>query len=341
MNKKKIIKIIFFIVITMLFIIFIGLTFNNKKENTIKNQIVNYKEQSNTKYLVYLKENNFFTNPFLEQGGIYITSLIDYLDIDFNYKINFSKNVSGSCKYYIKGIISATKQNSQTSYWNKEYILKEEEVITLNNLDYININSNIKINYDYYNDILLEFRKTFNLSLDGNLKIVLIIENNIEEKNIYQKESLVSLEIPLTKKTIEVPISINDINNSSYFEKETYKNNSYEIIYMIISSILLLLSSIGLIYIFRIIILDYRNNNIYERKLRKILKEYDSIIVTLSNDLDLANLKRIYVKSFNELIDAHSEVRQPINYIEKDNFSKFILINNDVYWCYILRKGKK
>ena len=48
--------------------------------------VVNYVENSSIDYKVYLKKNNYFDTPFLEKNKVYITSLIDYIDIDFSYK---------------------------------------------------------------------------------------------------------------------------------------------------------------------------------------------------------------------------------------------------------------
>ena len=50
------------------------------------------------------------------------------------------------------------------------------------------------------------------------------------------------------------------------------------------------------------------------------------------------NYKVIHVLSFNELIDAHSEVRMPINYFEEKPGCKsvFALINGDIAWVYTL-----
>ena len=72
--------------------------------------------------------------------------------------------------------------------------------------------------------------------------------------------------------------------------------------------------------------------------LRKILSSYDSIIVNVSNVPSLDDLKIIEVNSFNELIDAHSEVRMPINYCEEvENYkSVFVLVSNNIAWIYTL-----
>ena len=73
----------------------------------------------------------------------------------------------------------------------------------------------------------------------------------------------------------------------------------------------------------------------YHKEINKILSTYDSIIVNSDNIRDLSKYNVIKVNKFEELLDAHSEVRMPINYVEvKENYSIFVLINNDVAWIY-------
>jgi len=43
------------------------------------------KESSNLDYKVYLKENDFYDTPYLTKDMAYIASLIDTINIDFNY----------------------------------------------------------------------------------------------------------------------------------------------------------------------------------------------------------------------------------------------------------------
>ena len=50
------------------------------------------------------------------------------------------------------------------------------------------------------------------------------------------------------------------------------------------------------------------------------------------------DLKVIEVNTFSELIDAHSEVRMPINYYEEvtDYKSVFVLVSTNMAWVYTL-----
>ena len=81
MKNFKINKILQFLFIILfvfgVFLVFLG--FHN-----IKIIYFNYKENSDVKYKVFLKRNQFFETDYLEENQTYIASLIDYINVDFN-----------------------------------------------------------------------------------------------------------------------------------------------------------------------------------------------------------------------------------------------------------------
>ena len=68
---------------------------------------------------------------------------------------------------------------------------------------------------------------------------------------------------------------------------------------------------------------------------------YDSIIVNVKDKPNIEDYNVIEVESFEELIDAHSELRMPINFYEEENKSIFILLNENTAWTYTLEKQKR
>ena len=66
----------------------------------------------------------------------------------------------------------------------------------------------------------------------------------------------------------------------------------------------------------RLIIKIYKSRSNYDKTLRKILKEYDSIITNAENILDESDYKVLNLSSFDELRDAHDNLGSPIIYNE-------------------------
>ncbi len=337
---KKSLPIIFF-VLTCIFA-FIGCFLIKYSHNINKEVSVNYTEKSDVDYKVYLKENSFFETPYLEKNKTYIASLIDYILIDYNYTFNVDKNVKGTYSYYIKGTVSANKNNSKDTYWSKDYILSEKQTKNYNNTKEINIKSQSKINYQVYNDLLNDFKSQYGVSMDGVLNVSLVIENIIQTDVVdrqIKKDSNIELNIPLTTLTVEVPIATNDVDNKGVLISDTVKQEvTYYTIMKYLGYLSIVISALFLTYLLYTIYLISKCENKYNKTLKKILKTYDNIIVNTNTLPNLDSLDVISVTSFDELIDAHGEVRKPINYILQSDCSTFILINDGMAWRYDLKK---
>ncbi len=341
MKRKGNSRIIFLFIIICFFILS-GIYFIKYSQNVNKKTDVNYEETSNIDYKVYLKENSFFENEYLEKNRTYIASLIDYILIDYDYSFNVNQNVNGNYSYYIKGTLSANKNNSDDYYWSKDYILSEKVTKNYEDEKEINIKSQVKINYQTYNNLLNDFKSKYGVTMDGVLNVSLVIENNIDSDLIdhtISKDSNVELNIPLTSLTIEVPIEANELkNNGTLFSEVVKENVLYYTVFKYLGYVLISFSVITFFYLIYIIIIYSKRENKYYKTLKKILKTYDNIIVNTSEIPDLSDLNVISVTTFEELIDAHSEVRKPINYIALKNEAIFILINDGMAYRYDLIK---
>ena len=86
-----------------------------------KKQTLKYQENNDIDYNVYLKKNDFFETDHLEKNKTYITSLIDHINVDYKYNIQFDYPVEGEYKYYIYAVVESKKSNSEDKYWSKEY----------------------------------------------------------------------------------------------------------------------------------------------------------------------------------------------------------------------------
>lgn len=339
-GKKKVIIFVIILIISII-IFFFGMSLVKKGFNNYITESVVYEEKSDIDYRVFLKENNFFETPYLPKNQVYITSLIDDIDIDMKYDLVLADAKSGKYSYTIKGLISADIQNSKNNYWKKEYILVNEKTETFENMNVISISENLSIDYEKYNDLLLKFKKEYGLSIDGYLKIYMDINTSIDSDNSMEpltKKSLLMLSIPLTKATIEVPIEIRTSNEKSMLVSGFESTDSEYLIYKIIGFGLMGISTLLIIISVLFFVKTKEKQYYYVKKVKSILKSYDAIIVNVKNIPKLNDLKVIEVNDFNELLDAHSEVRLPINYCDYDDRAEFVLFNDLMAWRYTISK---
>ena len=137
--------------------------------------------------------------------------------LDFNYNLDLDKEVSGNYSYYIKGTVTANRENSDSKFYTKDYILKDVKTESYTDKENINIKDSIDVDYDIYNNVLTSFRDEYGVQMDGNLKVSLIVENNVKDSVSGESTSLkneTDIDIPLTTLTVEVPIESNDKTDS-------------------------------------------------------------------------------------------------------------------------------
>ena len=96
-RRRKIGVFLFFIFVCFFLGVYLLLSFFDLN----KTYYVGYTEDSDLDYKVFLKENSYFKEPFLEKDGEYISSLIDYIDADFDYTIKMNEDIS-NYKYTYK-----------------------------------------------------------------------------------------------------------------------------------------------------------------------------------------------------------------------------------------------
>ena len=334
---NKVIQILFiFLLLFGCCLIYLGI-------NNIRTIFFNYKEDSNISYKVYLKPNKFFSEPYLEENKTYIASLIDYIDVNFDYTANYSEYLDGEVKYKYTILLSANKKDGDGYYWQKEYDLSEYKYVKLNSNNQLNISDNFKIKYNQYNSLLNKFKKEYNLTTDGELKVLLNIDNNskidgIDEPIVLKSSS--SLSIPLLERALEIAINKDVVNKDKAITIKQKDNNVRYKIYEIIGGVIVISSIIGFIVITKER-KDFKRDNEYNIYLKRILDNYDSIIANVNTIPSFDESKRISLDTFDELLDVYNEVRMPINYYQnkKDDKSTFFIINDDVVWIYVLKNN--
>lgn len=345
-EKSLLFDIIEKIVILCIVVLFGCFSYNYLKEalNNKHEKNIEYKTSSDgTNYKVYLLDNQFFEEPYLGMDKkYYISNLIDYIDIDYNYNLNYSDFVSGKYSYYVRGIISAdTPKNDNTNYWSKTYDLTEKEIVNFDKTNGFNINTNVKINYQKYNSILNNFKKEYGIAFDGIFKVQLIVESigtsDELEKNI-PVDSLVEISIPLTQQIVDVEIDLSENDEEGNVSEIVVEKDSSHYILLSMGVLFALLAVFLFLYLIHLIKKMFVKRSVYSKTLKKIMNAYDAIIVNTQAMPKINDFSVIEVSDFSDLIDAHSEVRMPINYIEeeKDYKSVFILISDNMAWKYTL-----
>ena len=329
-KKRKVIAmyVCVIVLLSLIFIYFAGIFFSKTK-----NEYVKYVEDSNIDYKVYLKENDFFEKNYADSEKQYIASLIDYIDANFKYSIDTgNKNIDFSYSYYVDAVVDVKEKTTNKSLYSYTDVLSKTKVAYSDKDSRIDIDKNIKIDYNKYNDLIKKFVSIYSLgdtesTLTVNLHVKTIgsCQEFSEEKN---NDSVVSLIIPLTTKTIAIDLS-NDLAESS--DSILLCNKKYNDFIFLISPIIFLLLDIFAINLLCVYISNHRSSyDKYKIELKKIVTNYHSYIQKINTRFDFKKYRVVEVDSFNDMLEIRDSLQQPILMLEnqEQTGTEFIIPTN-------------
>ena len=350
-EKKYYLKVI---ILILLFAIFIGLSFLCFKKSIIiqKEQNVFYEEVGTPNYKIYLKDNNYYKQDYLDKDMSYISNLIDYVSINYDYKFISDTELNGEYYYKIVADLEIRNQQNNSLFYVERYDLTEEKKFPIKNEKEYVINETIDIEYDSYNAIANNFEASYGVDTESNLTVSLELHRKIDgtlvSNSDINSDDKINLIIPLSEKTINLktePLAIK--NNNVKISLNHYKIN--DIKYLIGALLFLGFSLTIFIYITKKAISLKPKVNSYDKILRKILRQYDRLIVNVNTMPNFKKGNTIEVDSFYELLDAKDSIHNAIFYYEVTPHQKcYFYINNDnnfiVYTLknsYLKKKNKK
>ena len=312
-TKRKNTVLAFGCVIFIFFIFTLSFLLLFIKRNEV--HYVSFNEKNNTDYKVYLKDNNFYKDPFLDEDDEYISMIIDYINTNFKYSLSLDdNNVEYKYSYKIDADLSVKRKSSNNYLYHDIFSLIERKEVTTNNYS-VEINENIIIDYNYYNDIIRDFINTYFLD-DVSAKLTLrmhikVIGSCEEFTEVANKESVISLDIPLASKVTNIELTDNLMSGqNNIIQCKKIYDNAY--MYLFFS---ILFMSIDLIFVFVMVRYIYKTRsaeNIYERKLRKILNNYGSYIQKLNNNFDFREYQLLKIDTFTDMLEIRDTIGQPI-----------------------------
>ena len=314
-NRKKTI-----LVYLGMIVLFIGFSFlflyTYKSLN--KTKYINYTENSNVDYKVYLKDNAFYDKNYLDKDNQYISELIDYITAVFDYKLTLERNeVSYKYAYHIDANVSVKdKSTNKNLYTYKETLIQKVEKASTNQTT--EIHENVNINYNKYNDLINDFIHTYeieNVSSTLSINMIVDIYNNCNEIDGTGNESKTSIVIPLTNKTVgmDVTNSIIDNEGNAILCTEPPKAN---VLFLMCSIASILVASFMVIKTIIYMESTKTARTIYEKDLKKILSNYRSYIQKVNGTFDISGYKSLRIDTFEDMLEIRDTINEPILMIE-------------------------
>lgn len=306
---------------------------------------LSYDEKVTPDYKVNLKDNDYYEVKTLPSGMNYIASLVDNISVNFKYSFEATDIIDYNTTYYIEAItrVYDDKNKSKTLFEKKE-ILSESRTITKEKIKNLGFTESVNVDYEHFNNLVRAFKTEYGLAKSSDVTIALVMKTsggNSEYKGNINLNSHATVVIPLTEQTINVSINSNNVTNQDrLLEKIGLNNINWYNLGMFV-----ILTSLDLYLLVKLSknIKKYLDSfSLYDKTLKKILRDYDSIIANINNDTVAMNDKVIFVESFDELIDIHDNLGSPIlfNEVVKGFKSYFTIIDNNMMYRYVLENKK-
>ena len=304
--------------------------------------VYSYRAEKNDNYEVLLKPNEFYETQKLPAGGYYASKSIEAYILNLKYDFKGNKKAKIEYNYNIIANLVGTVKNSEDKnkeVWNREFVLKDNTCIKQENIENFCIVEQTNIDYECYNELARSYEKNYGIILDTVLKIRLniygtIILDGLVEQN-EKIEDCIELDIPITNTVSEI-----NENYECITEKEILpiieNIQIYKIIFYVVSGIFIVAAVL-------IIIVTINNSRKtpkqkYKLYLKRILKSYKELIVTVEKEPNITDLEIMNVCKFEDLIDIAEQTKTNIIHYEKSEKkeSKFYVIVNKYVYVYKL-----
>ena len=282
-----------------------------------KNYYNEYKENAEVEYKIRLNENEFYTGEYLEGITGVVASIIKDIEAEFKYKLDLKEEQDYIYDYKILSQIEVKEGSRENSIYTIEEEIASKPA-TETNSKQLEIDEKFTIDYNEYNRKISKFITVYNLSNTNStlsVNMYLHVINKYDGSQVNKDEKVMTLNVPLTTKTVDVSIATNVITGVSIL-------------------------TIGIIILLMFIkyMLETRSaETMYEQELRKILFNYKSNIQKISSEENLQGYKILKIGTFNEILEMRDTIQAPIlMYAENEERTKFMIINNDVLFVYVL-----
>ena len=300
-----------------------------------------YMESGDLDYRVLLKENDFYDEPYAEEGKAYVTALIDAVEVDFSYNLLMAaNNVNFEYAYRVSAVMKVTDKSGAVIYEYEDPLVPETRREKTGNS--LMIGQVVVVDYAKYNELAQSFVEFYELE---NTKSTLYLQMNIsvigasesfsdDKRNSY----VMALNVPLADKTVTMSVSSSVEEGDNFIlavESETAKNVFF--VLMIVFWILTVLGG-GFLVVF---IYITRNDDInYEINVKRVYKSYQSFIQKLSNHFDDSGYRVLMLAGITELLEIRDTIQAPVLMDENDDktCTRFLVpTNSSILYVYEIK----
>ena len=256
----------------------------------------------------------------LEEGKLYISEFVDYLDTNFKYEFTGEREADIKGEYNITAKVQGYSGEGDgiKNIWEKNYPIIQNKSFT-SQIGKISISENIKLNLNEYNTFAREIKEETKINCQTVLTLSMNVNLNVNINKKYAEEFISpDLVIPLDVAMFE--ITGNNIEDNPGAIEETIQvklpaNKSLILTYGIILAVLITSLIILIFFTERL-----SDKSLLERELDKIFKKHGDRLVALNSNINVKN--PMVVKSIEDLVRVSDEAGKPVLYRYSDDYNE-------------------
>lgn len=305
-----------FLVLCILFLVMSILLFNMSFSFS-SSKSVSYDEKGSVSYQVCLKENNFYDSECLNEDMSYVASLIKSIPLKFDYSL--VSNVSSldiKPKYEVYANLLIVNSDNNTNYYQKRFeLVKKTDEGIIKGADGYHFSRDVDINYDYYNDIANQFKSQYGVAVKSYLNVSFVVYSLSSDLKI-TVPSIATISIPLSEKSVSISMESNDINSSKVMENSLGSFVLSNVLFFVFGILILIFALVFGVGFIKVVNSNRVKPSIYDKYIRKLLKEYDRLIVETKSFPFVSDYNVLRITDFDELLDVRDNLKLPIMYYE-------------------------
>ena len=304
-----------------------------------KNEYNTYTENARVNYKVSLKENEFYRDQYVDGKSTIIASLIKDIDVNFDYKMNLANEQDYTYEYKIVAKTNVKESSKSNSIYETTDELVNSIQQESNSKD-LEIADSVTINYDDYNEKINKFINLYrldNVTSTLQLEMYVYVVNKYDGKQINEESKIMTVDIPLTTKTINISIDSNVVQGEGKIlsKKSEYQNPEY---FLWAGIALAIIGIVIFIMLIKYIIEKRSAETMYAQELKQILFNYKSYIQRSNTPIDTKGYKIISINTFEEILGLRDTMQAPILMYteEEEERTKFMILSDKIMYIYVL-----
>ena len=325
-----------FLVLLVIIFFFVAGLFIFKAVTHTNGEKVTFDEVSTVDYKVCLNQQQYgqyYEDSCLDEGMEYLTSLSEKMPVTFNYNVSYSDSVDIKLNYYVTSKVNIYREKNGRVINTAEDVLVERTSYDVFG-NYAEFLIDVDVPLKKYIDYVNSYNNQFGISSYALLEVMFYVDNG----NTIKKVS--SLSLPLTNATygIDKMVVTNSEQNLNIVDDSWGSVNTS---YAVVGLIFVLFGLLAIIKLADLIYKVMTSSSLYQRKLNRIMREYDREIVISRNGYTLDDSKRLVkVTSFSELLDARDTLEKPIVYVRVNNVkSEFYVEDSETIYKYTMKEA--